>query len=111
MTQPVDRLPPPSVAGVVCTAASNRGTLSQSLKTGFIVGGTPKAMQYAILIGALVSALVIGGPLLAFNAAGTVYTDDSQYLPQDAKSGEHVTLTPEERARLTETLPGPQDGK
>jgi hypothetical protein len=70
-----------SVAAVVCIAASNGGTTAQSLKTGFLVGGTPRAMQYAILFGALVSALVIGGTLLAFNAAGTVYSDAPEYLP------------------------------
>src|SRR4029079_13285594 len=68
---------------------------------GFLVGGTPKLMQYAILIGALVSALVIGGTLIAFNAAGTVYTSDPQYLPKDS-SGKVLVLTPEERARVTD---------
>jgi putative OPT family oligopeptide transporter len=70
-----------SVAAVVCIAASNGGTTAQSLKTGFLLGGTPKAMQYAILFGTLISAVVIGGTLLAFNAAGTVFTDDPEYLP------------------------------
>jgi hypothetical protein len=91
------------VAAVVCVASSQGGTTAQSLKTGFLVGGTPKAMQYAILVGTLVSAVVIGGTLLAFNAAGTVYSDDPQYLPKNKDTGEVVTLTPEERARLTET--------
>jgi putative OPT family oligopeptide transporter len=102
MTSPRDRLLALSVAAVVCIASSNGGTTAQSLKTGFLVGGTPKAMQYAILVGALVSALVIGGTLLAFNAAGTVYSDDPQYLPQAAGGGEVVTLTAEERERLDE---------
>jgi putative OPT family oligopeptide transporter len=81
MVAPRDRVLALSVAAVVCIAASNGGTTAQSLKTGFLVGGTPKAMQWAILFGALVSALVIGGTLLAFNAAGTVFSDDPQYLP------------------------------
>jgi putative OPT family oligopeptide transporter len=101
MTSPRDRLLALSVAAVVCIASSNGGTTAQSLKTGFLVGGTPKAMQYAILIGALVSALVIGATLLAFNAAGTIYSDDPQYLPKD-KDGHVLTLTPEERAQLTD---------
>ncbi|MCS6852662.1 MAG: oligopeptide transporter, OPT family [Gemmataceae bacterium] len=101
MTTPRDRLLALSVAAVVCIAASNGGTTAQSLKTGFLVGGTPKAMQYAILIGALVSAVVIGGTLLAFNAAGTVYTNDPEFLPRDR--GSVVVLTPEQRQRLTET--------
>src|SRR5439155_14190922 len=101
MTEPKDRLLALSVAAVVCIAASNGGTVAQSLKTGFLVGGTPKAMQYAILVGALVSALVIGSTLLAFNAAGTIHSDDPQYLPKDPQ-GQVVTLTPGERAQLTE---------
>ncbi len=99
MTEPRDRLLALSVAAVVCIAASNGGTTAQALKTGFLVGGTPKAMQYAILVGALVSAIVIGGTLLAFNAAGTVHSADAQYLPKD-KDGKVVQLTAAERARL-----------
>lgn len=98
---PEDRLLALSVAAVVCIASSNGGTTAQSLKTGFLVGGTPKAMQYAILIGALVSALVIGGTLIAFNAAGTVYTSDPQYLPKDS-SNQVVVLSRDELARLNE---------
>ena len=57
-------------------------------------------MQYAILIEAMVSALVIGGTLLAFNAAGTVYTNDPEYLPLVVKGDvkEPVTLTPDQLA-------------
>ncbi len=102
MTSPRDRVLALSVAAVVCIAASNGGTTAQSLKTGFLVGGTPRAMQYAILFGALISALVIGGTLLGFNAAGTVYSSDPEYLPKDSKTHEVVTLTPAERNRLTE---------
>ena len=49
---------------IVCIAASNGGTTSQDLKTGFLVGATPRAQQLAILVGALTSALVIGLTLL-----------------------------------------------
>src|SRR5262249_16459025 len=87
--------PPPllALAAVVCVAAFNGGTTAQSLKTGYLVGGTPKAMQYAILFGALTSALVIGGTLLAFNAAGTVYSKKSENLPS-------IKLTKEEMAKI-----------
>jgi putative OPT family oligopeptide transporter len=101
MTTPRDRLLALSVAAVVCIAASNGGTTAQSLKTGFLVGGTPKAMQYAILIGALVSALVIGGMLILFNDSGTVYSDAPAYLPK-GPDGRVVTLTPQQLARLPE---------
>jgi putative OPT family oligopeptide transporter len=63
-----------SVAGVVCIASSNGGTTSQDLKTGYLVGATPKYQQYAILIGTLTSAVVIGGTMLALNAGGMHYT-------------------------------------
>ena len=63
-----------SVAAVVCIASSNGGTTSQDLKTGYLVGATPKYQQYAILVGALTSAIVIGGTMLFLNAGGTHYT-------------------------------------
>jgi putative OPT family oligopeptide transporter len=63
-----------TVAAVVCIASSNGGTTSQDLKTGYLVGATPRAQQLSILVGALTSALVIGGTMLALDAAGTHYT-------------------------------------
>jgi len=62
-----------SVGGIVCIAASNGGTTSQDLKTGFWVGGTPWKQQIAILVGALVSALVLGPILIQLNSSSTVY--------------------------------------
>jgi len=62
-----------SIGGIVCIAASNGGTTSQDLKTGFLVGSTPKYQQIAILVGALTSALALGPILLAMNQSGTVY--------------------------------------
>ena len=62
-----------SIGAIVCIASSNGGTTSQDLKTGFLVGGTPKRQQIAILIGALASALVLGPILLKLNDAGSVY--------------------------------------
>lgn len=62
-----------SVGGIVCIAASNGGTTSQDLKTGFWVGGTPWKQQTAILIGALSSALVLGYLLQALNERASVY--------------------------------------
>jgi putative OPT family oligopeptide transporter len=62
-----------SIGAIVCIAASNGGTTSQDLKTGFLVGSTPKYQQIAILVGALASALVLGPILLQLNKSGTVY--------------------------------------
>jgi putative OPT family oligopeptide transporter len=63
------------VSAVVCIASSNGGTTSQDLKTGFLVGATPYKQQWAILIGALTSAVVIGVTMLALDSVGTHYTN------------------------------------
>ncbi len=62
-----------SIGGIVCIAASNGGTTSQDLKTGFLVGATPRKQQIAILVGALGSALVLGPLLLLLNNNETYY--------------------------------------
>jgi putative OPT family oligopeptide transporter len=71
-----------TVAAVVCIASSNGGTTSQDLKTGYLVGATPSKQQWAILIGAVSSALVIGLTMLALNAAGVHYTREG--IPENA---------------------------
>jgi OPT family oligopeptide transporter len=48
------------VGGMICIAAANAGATSQDLKTGYIVGATPKSQQIALFIGAIVSSIVIG---------------------------------------------------
>jgi putative OPT family oligopeptide transporter len=62
-----------SVGAIVCIAAANAGATSQDLKTGFLIGATPRLQQIAILVGALVSALALGPVLLRLNEAATVY--------------------------------------
>lgn len=89
-----------SVGAIVCIAASNAGTTSQDLKTGFLVGSTPRLQQYAILAGALASALILGPILLKLNDAGTVYVPAAQVAP-------HVT-TDASKLSQTARLQGPQ---
>lgn len=48
------------VGGMICIAAANAGATSQDLKTGYLVGATPRSQQIALFIGAIVSSLVIG---------------------------------------------------
>src|SRR4029078_7677888 len=72
-----------SVGGIVCIASSNGGSTSQDLKTGFLVGATPRAQQIAILIGALASALVLGPILLKLNDAAKVYVPVTTDLRTD----------------------------
>ena len=62
-----------SIGGIVCIASSNGGTISQDLKTGFLVGSTPRAQQIAILIGTLASCLLLGPILMKLNQSGTIY--------------------------------------
>ena len=90
-----------SIAGIVCVAASNGGTTSQDLKTGYLLGATPRSQQIAILVGALTSAVVIGSTLLLLNSASTVVTNKAEYLP---------TISAPDVAGLTRTEAGP-DGK
>lgn len=48
------------VGGMICIAAANAGATSQDLKTGYIVGATPRYQQIALFIGAIVSSVAIG---------------------------------------------------
>lgn len=89
-----------SVGAIVCIASSNAGTTSQDLKTGYLVGGTPRLQQYAILFGALASALMLGPILIKLNDAATVYVPIAQVAP--GLSTDASTLTE------TASLQGPQ---
>lgn len=58
-----------AIGGVICIVAAIAGDTSQDLKTGFIVGATPKKQQLAEMIGVVVSAAAIGGVLYLLNEA------------------------------------------
>ena len=95
-----------SVGAIVCIAASNAGTTSQDLKTGYLIGATPRLQQYAILCGALASALVLGPILLKLNDANTTYVPAAQVAPGLMVDASKLTTTAQ--------LQGPQakdDGK
>lgn len=51
------------VGGMICIAAANAGATSQDLKTGYLVGATPKYQQIALFVGAIVSSLAIGATI------------------------------------------------
>src|SRR6185369_12206312 len=75
-----------SIGAIVCIASSNGGTTSQDLKTGFLVGATPRSQQIAILIGALASAIILGPILLKLNdTAGVVLPRVSSEPTSDAE--------------------------
>jgi putative OPT family oligopeptide transporter len=60
-----------SIAAVVAVATAVAGNTSQDLKTGYLVGSTPRRQQIAILVGALASALVVGWTLTLLNRSYT----------------------------------------
>src|SRR4051812_32972334 len=60
-----------SIGGVVCVAASTAGATSQDLKTGYLVGATPRYQQIGLLFGVTASALLVGGIIQFLNDAKT----------------------------------------
>jgi putative OPT family oligopeptide transporter len=56
-----------TIGGVVCIAASNSGDTSQDLKTGYLIGATPRLQQIALMIGVVISTVVIGVTLNVMN--------------------------------------------
>jgi putative OPT family oligopeptide transporter len=48
------------IGGMICIAAANAGATSQDLKTGYLIGATPRYQQLALFIGAIFSSIVIG---------------------------------------------------
>ncbi len=91
-----------TVGAIVCVAAANAGNTSQDLKTGFLVGATPKWQQAGLLVGALTSAMVIGWTLDFLNRSAI------NILPVDYPSftvpGDYI------KGAYTESPPAP-DGK
>ena len=58
-----------TIGGIICVIAAIAGDTSQDLKTGFLVGSTPKKQQIGELIGCVVSAIAIGGIMYLLSAA------------------------------------------
>lgn len=70
-----------AIGGIICVIAAIAGDCSQDLKTGFIVGATPKKQQIGEMIGVVVSAAAIGFVLqLLDNAWG--YGSEAIPAPQ-----------------------------
>ncbi len=90
-----------SIGAIVCIAASNGGTTSQDLKTGYLLGSTPKYQQIAILAGSLLSAVCLGPILLKLNESKTVYVPIAQVAP----AGLHMDTS---KLAKQEKLKGPQ---
>ena len=69
-----------TIGGVVCIASANAGNTSQDLKTGFLVGATPRKQQLGLLVGVVVSVISIGVTVMGMNAGLESYQPYSQQL-------------------------------
>ena len=79
------------VGGLVCIAAANAGATSQDLKTGYLVGSTPRNQQLSLFVGAIVSSIVIGitikvldTPSAAMSAQGITHAIGTKYSAPQA---------------------------
>ncbi len=76
-----------AVGAVVCISAAVAGDTSQDLKTGFLVGATPKRMQLGEMLGVLAAATVMGGVLVVLNESYGIGTADGLPAPQATLMG------------------------
>ena len=91
-----------TVGGAVCIAASNSGDTSQDLKTGYIIGATPRLQQIALMIGVCVSTLIIGITLTAMNTAFQEFRSAPQVWDINAA---HSGVNVQQGAKLPEKIP------
>jgi putative OPT family oligopeptide transporter len=91
-----------TVGGAVCIAASNSGDTSQDLKTGYIIGATPRMQQIALMIGVCVSTLIIGVTLTAMNTAFQEFRAAPQTWNINAP---HSGVTVQHNVKLPENIP------
>jgi putative OPT family oligopeptide transporter len=100
-----------SVGAIVCIAAANGGTTSQDLKTGFLIGATPRRQQIAILVGSFASALVLGPVLLALNKGYTVYVPRLTFEPPTAATAPMAAGAAAPLPPYAETVQPPKPGQ
>jgi putative OPT family oligopeptide transporter len=91
-----------TIGGVVCIAAANAGDTSQDLKTGYIVGSTPRLQQIALMIGVVVSTVAIGLTLIMMNSALQEFHAAPQ--PWDINASHPGVAVQADAQRLPETI-------
>jgi putative OPT family oligopeptide transporter len=91
-----------TVGGAVCIAASNSGDTSQDLKTGYLIGATPRLQQIALMIGVCVSTVIIGFTLSAMNTAFQEFRSAPQTWDINAT---HSGVNIQKDAKLPEKIP------
>jgi putative OPT family oligopeptide transporter len=91
-----------TIGGVVCIASAEAGDTSQDLKTGFLVGSTPRLQRFAFLIGIVVSTFAIGGTLQLMNTGAQEF----RAAPQAWNiSAPHDSVAVQKAAGLNEQFP------
>ncbi|MBO5065854.1 MAG: oligopeptide transporter, OPT family [Clostridia bacterium] len=65
-----------AIGSIICIVSAIAGDTSQDLKTGYILGATPKKQQTGEIIGVIASALAIGGTLYLLDSAWTFGSDE-----------------------------------
>lgn len=58
-----------AIGSIICIVAAMAGDTSQDLKTGYILGATPKKQQIGEIFGSIIAALSIGGVLILLDKA------------------------------------------
>lgn len=65
-----------AIGSVICIVSAIAGDTSQDLKTGYILGATPKKQQIGEMVGVIAAALAIGGTLYLLNEAWGFGSDE-----------------------------------
>jgi uncharacterized oligopeptide transporter (OPT) family protein len=91
-----------TIGGVVCIAAANAGDTSQDLKTGYIVGSTPRLQQIALMIGVVVSTVAIGLTLNLMNTGLQEFRSAPQ--PWNINAPHSGVAVQNDASRLPETI-------
>jgi putative OPT family oligopeptide transporter len=103
-----------TIGAIVCVAAANAGATSQDLKTGFLVGATPRRQQIGLLVGVTTSALVVGWTLYFINSGYTTIVDERVAHPKlyprvIAPLGSEAVKGPDGNAYKEVRYPGDRD--
>ena len=65
-----------AIGSIICIVSAIAGDTSQDLKTGYLLGATPKKQQIGEIIGVIAAALAIGGTLYLLDSAWGFGTDE-----------------------------------
>jgi putative OPT family oligopeptide transporter len=91
-----------TIGGTVAIAAANAGDTSQDLKTGYLIGATPRLQQLALMIGVVVSTIAIGWTLNLMNNGLQEFREASQ--PWNIAASHPGVAVQEDAKRLPEQI-------